>query len=379
MKSILRILVMSLAMLLCIEGMARIASTIKNDSLKLRERTDFIPGPNWKPASRLEGVYNGIAYRATKYGLVEEGYVFKENKPRIIVMGDSWLLGFKVPPRKSFIGYLKARFPDVDILNMSDLGYSSYQGCKLLPLVIDLKPSLVIVSYSNSDKKCVANENDIDSDWRFIRAVVTNSLSRYLYIFRGLDNIKRYIYPHVPSGKISELHPRVSKEDYYENMSQIAKELKKRNIPVIFVRYIKSPHGKKTFEEGIAYFKNSQYESAIKSFSSLTEERTYKVLARIYLARVYEKMGLKEEAAKQLSFKIPYDKDIYGYGAVMYSDKEYNDIMQKVADQYGVEFIDPSQLEDEALFTDRTHFNVQGNKRFADFLIPHIEKYFKEK
>ena len=380
MKSILRVLAMLFAMLLCIEGMARIASTIKQDSLWKADWGYLIPGPNWKPVGQLERTYDGVAYQATKYGLVEEGYVFKENKPRIIIMGDSWLLGSRVLPRKSFIGYLKARFPDVDILNMSDLGYSSYQGCKLLPLVIDLKPSLVIVSYNSNDRKCVVGKYDMDSDWRFRRAVVMNNLVKYLHIFRGLNKIKRYIYPYSSrGGKISEMYPRVSREDYYENMSQIASELKKKNIPVIFVRYIKSPAGKKVFEEGVTYFKNSQYESAIKSFSRLTKDSIYAVLARIYLARVYEKMGLKEEAAKQLSFKIPYDNYIFGYNAIMYSDKEYNDIMQKVADQYGVEFLDPGRLEDATLFIDRTHFNEEGHKRFAEFLTPYIAKYFKEK
>jgi len=380
MKSILRVLIISFAVLLCIEGMARIASTIKQDSLREADLNYLTQDSNRKPAEQLERPYNRIAYSATKYGLVEEGDVFKKNKPRIIIMGDSWLVSFKRDQLKSFAVHLQARFPDIDILSMAHNGYSSYQGCKLLPLVIDLKPSLVIVCYSNNDRRCVASKDDMDSDWRFKRVVVMHNLNRYLYVLHGLDKIKKNIYPHPTQDvKISELYPRVSKEGYYENMSQIARELKKRGIPVIFLRYIKNPAKKKIFEEGITYFKNSQYESAIKNFNSLTEDYIYRVLARIYLARVYEKMGLKEEAAKQLSFKIPYDNDIFGYTAPIYLDKEYNDIMKKVADQYGVEFLDPGRLEDETLFKDRAHFNEEGHKRLADFLTPYIAKYFKEK
>src|SRR5262249_16668239 len=98
---------------------------------------------------------------------------FRDEKPgsafRIVCLGDSWTFGMNVNQADAYPQRLKTllvgEFPEAEfeVFNCGVLGYSSYQGLKLLQKrVLDLNPDVVVIGYAMNDSKVSGLR---DKDW----------------------------------------------------------------------------------------------------------------------------------------------------------------------------------------------------------------------
>jgi lysophospholipase L1-like esterase len=88
---------------------------------------------------------------------------------RIICLGDSWTFGANVDQEAAYPERLRAlieqEFPDagLELLNLGVLGYSSYQGLELLKrVVLDLEPDLLLIGFAMNDANVAGWR---DKDW----------------------------------------------------------------------------------------------------------------------------------------------------------------------------------------------------------------------
>ncbi|MBN1297978.1 SGNH/GDSL hydrolase family protein [bacterium] len=151
---------------------------------------------------------------------------------RIVVIGDSRSFGFGVPDRThlyadrmaAFLNHLTPNTP-VEVINLSVIGYSSFQGRRLMDtLVRDLAPDIVIAWFGFNDLLYYHIMDHDAAAARFTRAV-RDGLNQ-LYLFHGLQRLVwKYAVP--ADRPIAEDQPivrRVPAEHYRENLLDIVRK-----------------------------------------------------------------------------------------------------------------------------------------------------------
>ena len=187
---------------------------------------------------------NSLGFRGREPGPKKPGI------KRIVLMGASPAFGWGVREEDSYAALLERALAkagkEAEVINASVIGYSSWQGLKLLDLTISgLKPDLLIVAYG---------VNDVDK-YRFFRtsglsdrelgprsAVMTaaeNFLasSRFVALYRRLifrlSGINRDLYG--APGAAFKITRRVPEAHFAENLSAFAQKAAALNIRVLFV------------------------------------------------------------------------------------------------------------------------------------------------
>jgi lysophospholipase L1-like esterase len=191
---------------------------------------------------------------------------------RIVCLGDSWTFGANVAADDSYPDRLQALLrrdladDDVEVLNLGVLGYSSYQGLRLLRRrVLDLDPDVLVIGFGMNDSS-VAGYHDKErvgsgppsaraSSWleRALGDVELYKLERYAvarwqfqapslgdyldaatkarpessYLVPGASGMRRW----------AELdgRTRVSPSDYAANLAAMVDVAKGRGIDVVFL------------------------------------------------------------------------------------------------------------------------------------------------
>jgi hypothetical protein len=115
---------------------SRVATTIADDIARAKEgeRIDwlvFSPTVGWERKPGFKGVA-GLAERefdAAGYFTADSKAVAGDgNQKRVVFVGGSCTFGFGAQTRDSFAKVVERRLPGVATINLSAMGYSSYQG-----------------------------------------------------------------------------------------------------------------------------------------------------------------------------------------------------------------------------------------------------------
>lgn len=175
---------------------------------------------------------------------------------RIVVVGDSVVFGFRVPVAwpenpddydRSWLPFsalmeasLQELNPDkkIEVIPMAVPGYSSYQGLKWLERDIGwLKPDLVMVHFGWNDTELQEKLDRLalpQSWWRFAQRKIISQSQALIYLARKKEEMsKKEDKPAISNQQPVTMIVRVSKEEYLENISAIAKLAQKHGAPTL--------------------------------------------------------------------------------------------------------------------------------------------------
>ena len=372
--------------LLVMEGLARIAETIVND-VRLAGGKWYVYSPElgWE---RKPG-FKGRLYDTTRE-FDSQGFISADTAQakdpvgkKVLCVGDSNTFGNRVPVGSTFVELLDDRLPDMDVINLGVPGYSSFQGYEsLLRYLPELKPKIVVISFNYNDRRYVLSGSDADSDQKFQRMPRQHALDPLLEnfcLYRSLRTLcgqlgivqKSARDSHRVDKKVrlDALPVRVGPERYRENLKRMVELAKDNGAAVIFLLLKDNPVQTEYLRKGIEALEESRYDAAIGYLRMAEKTDTiFTDLARIYLARAYEKKGLLKEAEETVIIARPY-RSLHG-GTPLYLDTEYNRIMREVAEEYGAVIVDAGRVLDENFsdYNDFCHFDANGHQRVAQLL-----------
>lgn len=157
-------LLTSLLMMLALEGAARLfydESYLEKIRAVLRDDAELL----WTHRPGLDTVFEGVPLRTNSLGF-RGGEPGPKRTKRIVVMGASPSFGWGVEESVAYpallAGELAAAGVGAEVLNASVIGYSSWQGARLLERqVLALEPDVVVFAYG---------VNDVDR-YRFFRSL----------------------------------------------------------------------------------------------------------------------------------------------------------------------------------------------------------------
>ena len=392
-KDILKGLLVSIVMFLLAEALARVGKTVEQDVAqeKVGDPEWFVYSPTlgWERRPGYRGVF-GFAERnfdGAGYFAVDSKEIADTTKKKIIFIGESNTFGYGVPTQSSFVEVVEGLLKDVNTINLSVSGYTSYQGRvsleKYLPL---LKPDLVVASFNFNDRRYVVPPDTIDSAERFEKAYRLSQsagpriaefleISYFCRALRRIITVTGLLPRPVTEVRVDALKPRVDEDAYRRNLSHIAEETKRLGIPLLFLLLHDNPIESYHLKEGIENLTRSD-KMAIAHLTVAVEARnTCSDLARIYLAKAYQAQGNTEKAAEVvISSRSPW-RGLHG-GYPIRLDTVYNDIMRQVASDHAVELVDAAKVLDEHPYDyiDLIHFNVDGHRRVGELLASRISQ-----
>jgi len=381
MKSILKGLLVSFLIILSVELAARIIKTIIDDYHHVgisdsMEGFQLTPGSGWELRPNFKGVIFDKPCIVDRNGfLLEDGRQMKDSKnPVIAFLGDSWTFGNHVSVRETFVELLDDMFPDMSVINMGVPGYTSFQGYQAIETrALKLNPALIIVAFNFNDRRYVLQEAEMDSPSKFAGMSAQEereNLVNCSYLFRFINYMKRksmrLVYEKNPVDQRT-LYARVPPDAYRQNLQNMATLCRENNIPLIFFLFKNNPDNSKFLLKGIRALNRSDHDSAINYLKkSVSSESYVSPLARKYLAEIYRRKSMVKEADEILKIKDPY-LSLHG-GHVIYSAREYNRIMQEVAEKNDIEVVDPKSVLGKHSFLDMGHLNRKGHEQLAQLL-----------
>jgi lysophospholipase L1-like esterase len=396
----LRGLLASFFLLLLLEGVLRIAHTVRSD---LHERSDspdrewYRPdrdlGWTWTPGFR--GLVFGALRAFDSTGLVSEDSEQRRRSDRknVLFLGDSNTFGIYVPVRATFVEVADSLLGEVDLINAAVVGYSSHQGLtKLLKDGLAFQPDLIVASFNFNDRRSVPAAKDADgprkfervfNDWARKRAPLRAVTDR-VYLSRAIRSLLRSfgLVSRETQGlaaRVDSLKARVSPENYRSNLSQMAEWARKHGRCLAFLKLDDNPEELECLMRGIAQLERSQIDSAIVSLKiALRRGKASSDLARLHLARAYRIAGRHSDADAVLAIAEAPDP-VMG-GRPIHSDAVYHEILFEVARRYGLPVIDGGALleEDPSCYLDSCHFDETGHARIGRLLARRIEEILKE-
>jgi lysophospholipase L1-like esterase len=298
----------------------------------------------------------------------------RTKKKTIIFIGDSSTFGFGVPTSSSFVELTEKFLPSANAINLGALGYTSYQGRKVLEKYLPvLKPDLVVASFNFNDRRYVLEPGASDSPEQFeriYRRSAFGSLLEMSYLLRFQRRVMKSagLLPDPPMVSVDLLKPRVDENSYRTNLSWIAAETNRRGIPLIFIVLKDDPIRAFHLNEGMRRF--AEFDEAVAYLSAAVESgNASSDLARLYLSRLYSSRGDTIKAAK-IALSRP-QSSTFG-GPPIRADSTYNNIMRQVARDSHVGLVDGAEVLDDWDYIDNVHFNEHGHRKIAELLASRI-------
>ncbi|KPK00430.1 MAG: hypothetical protein AMK71_08325 [Nitrospira bacterium SG8_35_4] len=378
---------------LALEGLSRIGQTLSDD-LNSKDYfkqfchydpmwMDFSPVLGWVRKPGFKGKIKGYERKFDSNGFIsaDTAQIADTNKPKILFIGDSNTFGMGVPTEFTFVEQVDKSLPDINVINLGVMGYTSYQGYKTLEEYgLKLKPAMIVVSFNFNDRRYVFSKADTDSDSKFQAVYQEQKKERLrkklnnLYTYRALRKVLK------KAGIIKEkhseseitfdaLHARVPPDEYRNNLIKIIELAQSNDIKVILMLLKDNPRYTKYLRTGIDYLDKSRYELAIELFNMT---RSHSALSKKYMSKAYKEMGQPDKAKSVLIMKNIYSS-LLG-GEPLYLDSEYNQIMRDIANKYNVKLVDAGKILDEnpADYLDSCHPDAMGHRKIAELLVEHI-------
>lgn len=275
----------------------KIEEVNKNDWREVHAFKDdhFVYDPNliWRP-KKSSSVINSQGYRG------EELDVKKEGEFRIFAIGDSNTLGWigekDAPNWPMYLeDLLQESGAHIKVINAGAYGYSSFQGLRRFKGTLSYKPDMVLISFGGNDAHQVAF-----SDKEYLDRSKKLSLYSKLLKFR-LGNLfiafldKVALIEKNDGKKKTVLVPRVSIEEYKNNLNEIVKISKENNIICILLTrsYIGDSPDELWWKNYAPAYKRATFEIAESTGIPVVDVYTYFKDKEIYFVDEshFNKMG----------------------------------------------------------------------------------------
>lgn len=381
-------LALTLVGLLALEGLSRALLTAQADLASVQpDWYQYTPDLGWERRPHFKGLVAGEVQRyeparylrefdAQGFFAVDTTQIHDTAHKRILAIGDSNTFGWGVPTRNAFPEVLDDLRPDADVINLGVSGYTSFQGyTALLKHFDEVRPDVVIASFSFNDRRVVPSEAATDSHDKFEREALLHRLDfrEKIYLYRGLQRvlIKLHLMKSAGDGNLTvdarTAPTRVSPEQYRANLEGIARFCQERQVPLVFIAFQDNPAHSEHLRAGIAHLKAGRHEQAEAELRiAMNMDNWFSDLARKYLAVVLEQRGATEEATHTARLTLPAWKLTHG-GRPLRLDSEYNDIVRAVARQYDAVVVEAGQIlaQDASLYLDLAHPDERGHRIVA--------------
>lgn len=248
MKGLFKKLTLSISALLIITTLTELALRIVNynySPMKIKgtktndwrafhsfEDKHFVYDPYliWSPRKNFS-IFNSQGFRGEELGLKKDGEF------RIFAIGDSNTLGWQGedgPNWPLYLGnLLQESSNNIKVINAGVWGYSSFQGLRRFKQVLRFQPDMVLISFGGNDAHHVSI-SDAEYTQRkkdtYYAILSRFRLGRLLIAFFDKISIQKDI-------KREKLVPRVSLEEYRDNLKEIIDLSRARGIiPVLLTR-----------------------------------------------------------------------------------------------------------------------------------------------
>lgn len=173
---------------------------------------------------------NSLGFRDNEFSLK------KDNKFRIIVLGDSCTAGFEVNLEDTYskqlenILNIEKRLKYYEVINAGIPGYTSFQGERYFSIITkEFKPDLVVVFFGTNDGGLAKYP---DKNLTFLR-LVKMSFMRNICIKSKLAQLVLYkIY----KNQENKWYIRVSPEDFRKNLERIDNSGTRDGVKILFVK-----------------------------------------------------------------------------------------------------------------------------------------------
>ncbi|MEZ5319126.1 MAG: GDSL-type esterase/lipase family protein [Vicinamibacterales bacterium] len=189
---------------------------------------EYDPQLIWRPRPG-ESVFNRQGFR---------GPVLATPKPagqlRIFTVGDSNTLGWAGEDGANWPAALQGRVrsvrPDAVVVNAGVWGYASYQGLVRFRETLAFDPDIVLVSFGSNDAHQV-----LEPDRAYARRPMrTTDADRFLRRFR-LGQLVLSVLENPTPGEAPHLQPRVSLDEYRENLATMVREGRDHGARVVLL------------------------------------------------------------------------------------------------------------------------------------------------
>jgi hypothetical protein len=381
--------------LVVLESIARVAYTLIGDFRGPAVRVDpgwhdnhwYRPSPEfgWVPRPDFLGF---VFLRERKFD--SQGFLAVDEaqlagtKPKIVVLGDSNSFGNGVSTPLTYAERLDKALPDLDVINLSVPGYTSFQGLEVLKTkALQLEPSLIIVSFNFNDRRLVTSPKNVDSHER-MKAIGSKgpTLLRSIYLAKPLASLMgRFRKASATSGggfeDLSTPNVRVSPDHYRENLREMARIAEQHSIKVAFLLLGDNPWLVKPLAEGAREFEQGNYAEARRridqgrSVPFLLQGLSARYLQMIDAAEPMRDPILEKDSRywSKISPRSVIANSAHG-GLVGYLDSDYQQIARSVAEQQGWLLVDAaSQLDKEPhVYFDYCHVDAMGHGIIAETL-----------
>src|SRR5574340_2535 len=382
----------TLACLMMLEGLSRVAFTVRADfSSPAPNWHEYAPDVGWERRPNFKGMSSTEPHRQDPIRYQREFdsqgfYAFDTEQihssahKKILTIGDSNTFGYGVPSRSAFPEVLDDLRHDIDVINMGVKGHSSVQGYEMLVKHFEQsRPDVVIASYSLNDRRMVPSDEAADSREKFERLARSQQFDLIrdkVYLFRVIRSamsklglLKSGGEP-IPLVDLRNAKTRVSPEQYRQNLERIVRFCQERHVPVVFVVFQDNPAHSEHLRAGIVHVNHGRYEQAETELRvAVNMDNWFSDLARKHLAVVLERRGASEEAKAMAVFTLPAWTLMEG-GKSLHLDAEYSEIVRAVAREYSATVVEAGQViaQDASLYLDVAHPDERGHRLTAILL-----------
>jgi lysophospholipase L1-like esterase len=185
----------------------------------------------WRPVSGPFSPFNPQGFRGAPVDVVKP-----DGRLRVVALGDSNTFGWDVDEGANWPSQLeellRAKLPDVEVINAGVWGYSSFQGVRRFRELIALAPDVVLVSFGANDAHQVTVA-DADYARRHNRVeALTRATRRWRLaqlLVQGWDGVATV------TASSSGLRPRVSLSEYETNLREMISTGRPSGIGVVLL------------------------------------------------------------------------------------------------------------------------------------------------
>jgi len=279
----------------------------------------------------------------------------------VLTLGASPTFGYGVEADQTYSAVaeklIKKQYPNAKIINAGQIGYSSWQGLKLLEKHFnDFKPDVLTVSYvvndidrlrfffsngkgdyqtepPNSSKAAIGNW--LNDTWPF--SALARQQRRVLV--KLFSNISR-------KGQYELTHVRSTPEEYEKNLKRFIEFAHIKNVPLLFIEMpfrlpeklpAKIAEANAKLDQVEEKLKAGKLEAAQELLDSLYENDCKKSRMHYLQGLIWEEQGYQGKAKKY--FKKAMEHVIYDCAR---DARLYNKIMEKVARETDTAIVNPA-------------------------------------
>ena len=196
----------------------------------------------WKVKSNLDQLFFGanITTNSDGFRVTSGEEIWQSSKVRLAVLGASPSFGWGVRNEQTYSSKIfQESNQEIAVKNFSQIGYSSFQGLKVLEKALKAKPTHLLITYVINDLdyyRFFYSENNEDKDVvtanKFtieVRKIVQNlTLTKLIYKKLSANSSKQHNI---------ERKTRVTLADYILNIGEIVKRSRKAGVTPILVKY----------------------------------------------------------------------------------------------------------------------------------------------